>query len=95
MTAQGASQQLKTMNDKWYTASGGGGARRQTKPVGADLKAIEDAISRINTHLGEVLAFPDSNTKKQASLTSIKDSLRHAEICQRLAGLVEADRCDV
>ncbi|CAN0413311.1 unnamed protein product [Ectocarpus sp. 8 AP-2014] len=95
--ALAASQYLRTMNNKWYAAAGGGGARRQRKPAtfASDLAAINNDIVDIHKYLGEVLAFPDSDTKKQASVTSIKDSLRHAKICQRLARLVENNQCDL
>ena len=97
MAASGASLDLKRMNNKWYAAAGGGGARQQTKPstFASDLTSIKNAIGRINKYLDDVFKFPDSNTKKQASVTSIKDSLRHAKICQRLALLVEANQCDL
>ncbi|CAN0569055.1 unnamed protein product [Ectocarpus sp. 12 AP-2014] len=97
ISASVASRQLRTMSNKWYDAAGGGGNRRQTKPTtfGTNLSAIERVIVIINNHLRIVLALPDSNTTKQASVTSIKASLRHAEICQRLARLVADDHCDL
>ncbi|AAK14430.1 unnamed protein product [Ectocarpus sp. 4 AP-2014] len=95
ISAANASSRLNNMNDKWYFSIGGN--RLPTKPstFSTDLTALERAIKTIKNHLRVVLTLPDSDTTKQASLTSIKASLRHAEICQRLARLVEDDRCDL
>jgi len=91
--AQSVSIQLETMNNKWYV----GNARQQTKPTtfGDDFTRIIDMIGFIETRLSDVLALADSNQMKQASITSVKESLRHAKICHRLALLVEDDRCDL
>jgi hypothetical protein len=88
--ALAAATTLKSMNDKWTPS---GGSRVTVTPPGfdTDLKIINSLIDRIHKKLRDVWTEPN----KDLRVASVKNSLRDAETCQRLAHLVMNDQWDL
>ncbi|CAM9115678.1 unnamed protein product [Ectocarpus sp. 8 AP-2014] len=87
---------LKEMNNQWFPYANASGDRLTTTPnFGTRPQSIIDRIAVIRTNLNTALALPDTDATKQASVSSVRASLRDAEICQRLAQLVMNNRWDL
>lgn len=93
-TSETACAALDGMDKRWYDP-----VSRNRKTVtpnfGNNPQDIDTAITTIRTNLDAVLTIQPESPMKQASIISVRASLRDAEICQRLAQLVMNNRWDL
>ena len=88
-----ACQVLQKMDDDWYNGPTRLDADKKPDTISKGLVNIKSHVQSIRRELSIALAL--TSPTREASLVQIRKSLRGAEICERIAILIDSNRWDL